>query len=72
MTKSKDQVFKAFVQWKARVENQCDRRIKGLIKDNGLEFCHKEVNNLCNEHGIYANFFMAEILCHKEVNIFCH
>lgn len=27
MIQNKDQVFKTFVQWKARVENQCDRRI---------------------------------------------
>lgn len=49
----KYQAFKIFVQWKTIVENQFNRRIKTLGKNNKLEFCNKEFNHFINEHIIY-------------------
>ncbi|GKA22944.1 retrotransposon protein, putative, ty1-copia subclass, partial [Tanacetum coccineum] len=41
-----------FKEWKQLVENQTGRKLKKLRKDNGLEFCNQEFNNLCKESGI--------------------
>ena len=40
--KKKSEVFKRFLEYKALVENQTNRRIKVLRIDNGGEFCGKE------------------------------
>lgn len=39
LLKSKNEAFKIFVEWRTMVENHCDRKIKTLKNDNGLEFC---------------------------------
>ncbi|KAL1189499.1 Retrovirus-related Pol polyprotein from transposon TNT 1-94 [Cardamine amara subsp. amara] len=50
--KHKDEVFRAFIEWSAMVENQTERKIKILRTDNGLEFCNQHFNNYCKERGI--------------------
>lgn len=55
LLKTKDEAFNTFVQWKTRVENQCDKRIKVLRIDNGHEYCGDEFNKFCKTHGIYRN-----------------
>ncbi|KAH9655442.1 hypothetical protein KPL70_022326 [Citrus sinensis] len=50
--KSKDQVFEKFFEWKNLVENQCDKKVKKLKIDNGLEFCKQRFDSFCAKEGI--------------------
>ena len=40
--KKKSNVFNKFMEFKALVENQIEKKIKALKIDNGGEFCEKE------------------------------
>ncbi|KAL2243920.1 UNVERIFIED_CONTAM: Retrovirus-related Pol polyprotein from transposon TNT 1-94 [Sesamum indicum] len=48
----KSEVFKKFETWKIFVENQRGKRLKSLRTDNGLEFCNKNFDDLCNKFGV--------------------
>ena len=50
--KTKDQAFSKFLEWKALVETQTERKIKRLRTDNGLEFCNEEFDSYCTQQGI--------------------
>lgn len=50
--KTKDETFQNFCEWKTRVENQVDKKVKYLRTDNGLEFCNKAFNEFCKKEGI--------------------
>ena len=50
--KKKSKVFKRFLEFKALVENQTDRKIEVLRTDNGGEFYGKEFNQFCKQHNI--------------------
>ena len=48
----KSEVFERFLEFKALVENQTNRKIKVLRIDNGGEFYGKEFNQFCKQHDI--------------------
>jgi transposase InsO family protein len=48
----KSEVFDKFKEFKALVENQTDKIIKVLRKDNGREFCRNEFEEFCKKCGI--------------------
>ena len=50
--KKKSKVFERFLEFKALVEKQTDKKMKVLRTDNGEEICGKEFNHLCKQHGI--------------------
>ena len=50
--RKKSEDFDRFKEFKALVENQTDKKIKVLRKDNGGEFCKKEFEDLCKKCGI--------------------
>ncbi|KAL2231326.1 UNVERIFIED_CONTAM: Retrovirus-related Pol polyprotein from transposon TNT 1-94 [Sesamum indicum] len=52
LLKHKYEVFEKFEKWKTLVENQTGKRLKSLRTDNGLEFCNKHFDNLCDKFGI--------------------
>lgn len=49
LLKSKDEVFNKFQEFKARVENLTERRIKILRFNNGGEYTSKEIIAFCKE-----------------------
>ena len=51
MKKNKE-LFERFLQFKALVENQTNRKIKVLRTNNGGELCGNEFNTSCKEHDI--------------------
>ena len=48
----KSEVFAKFKEFKALVENQSEKKIKVLRKDNGGEFCGNEFEDFCKKCGI--------------------
>jgi hypothetical protein len=50
--KKKSEVFDRFKEFKALVENQTEKIIKVLRKDNGGEFCENEFEEFCKKCGI--------------------
>lgn len=50
--KSKDDVFTIFVEFKNRVENETEHKIKTMRSDNGTEYVNKKFQNFFAEHGI--------------------
>ena len=50
--KSKDNTFETFQTWRKMVENQICKKVKVIRTDNGLEFCNRDFNQMCNEGGI--------------------
>ncbi|CAH9139773.1 unnamed protein product [Cuscuta epithymum] len=52
LMKQKSEVFEKFKNWKIMIENQTGKKIKALRTDNGLEFCNKQMNDLCATWGI--------------------
>ncbi|KAL0356380.1 UNVERIFIED_CONTAM: Retrovirus-related Pol polyprotein from transposon TNT 1-94 [Sesamum radiatum] len=48
----KSKAFLAFKSFKARVENESERSIKVLRTDRGGEYCSKEFETYCDNHGI--------------------
>eukprot|EP00253_Pinus_taeda_P023732 PITA_23732 len=50
--KLKSEVFQHLKIFKAHAENQSGKRIKILRTDNGTEYVHKDIKNLCDEAGI--------------------
>ena len=51
-TKDEHTVLTKVKEWKALVENQTNKRVKVLRKDNGLEFCNEEFEMFCKNQGI--------------------
>ena len=51
--KNKSDVFDTFKKWKALVEIETGRKLKCLRSDNGGEYCSKEFDRYCSEHGIH-------------------
>uniref|UniRef100_A0A2N9FEH3 CCHC-type domain-containing protein n=1 Tax=Fagus sylvatica TaxID=28930 RepID=A0A2N9FEH3_FAGSY len=54
--KNKSEVFAKFKIWKAKVENQTERKIKCLRIDNGTEYRDGDFLKFCEEHGIKRHF----------------
>jgi transposase InsO family protein len=54
--KNKDGVLVKFQEFKARVENQTERKIKVLRSDNGGEYSSKEFSSFCIEARIKREF----------------
>lgn len=52
MLKSKSEVFNAFMEFKALVENQTGRKIKCLQSDNGKEYVNREFDDFLKKEGI--------------------
>jgi hypothetical protein len=52
LSKSKDEVFNKFKEFKALIENLFERKIKILGSDNGGEYTSKEFVNYCKDVGI--------------------
>ena len=50
--KHKNDVFGKFKQWKAMIEKQTGKQIKGLRINNGMKFCGKKFNEFCKNEGI--------------------
>ena len=50
--KNKSDVFDTFKKWKALAENETGKKLKCLRSDNGGEYCSKEFDRYCSEHGI--------------------
>ncbi|CDP17738.1 unnamed protein product [Coffea canephora] len=59
--KSKDEMLKIFLKWKARVENQTGRKIKILRTDNGGEYKSDPFQKICQECGIVRHFIVRKI-----------
>lgn len=49
---SKDMVFSCFVEFKNRVENEMEKKIKIFRSDNGTEYDNKKFKKFFAEHGI--------------------
>ena len=49
---NKSNVFDTFEKWKALVEIEKGKKFKCLRSDNGGEYCNKEFDRYCSEHGI--------------------
>lgn len=52
MLKNKNEVFNAFKQFKAQIENQTGRKIKCLQSDNGKEYINREFEDFLKKEGI--------------------
>jgi transposase InsO family protein len=52
LLKTKDEAFHHIKIFKAKVENQLDRKIKCLRDDRGGEYISNEFSQFCAEHGI--------------------
>ncbi|KAH9754238.1 hypothetical protein KPL71_015385 [Citrus sinensis] len=50
--RSKDQAFDRFKAWKTLIETQTNRKVRRVRTDNGLEFCNKQFDVLCEKSGI--------------------
>ena len=46
-------VFDTFKKWKALVETEIRKNLKCLRSDNGGEYCSKDFDRYCSEHGIH-------------------
>nr|XP_034931745.1 uncharacterized protein LOC118062152 [Populus alba] len=55
----KSEAFSAFKSFKTHVENQVERTIKTLRTDQGGEFCSKEFQVFCDEHGNQRHLIAA-------------
>ena len=56
LLKQKSEAYTAFKEFKTRVENQSNRKIKVIGTDNGLEFKNQQFKTICLENGIIHNF----------------
>ena len=52
LLKTKDQVFKRFLEWKAMVENDSGRKLKVLRSDNGSEYTGKQFQEYLKSEGV--------------------
>ena len=52
LLKTKDEAFHYFKIFKAKIENQIERKIKRLRDDRGGEYISNEFSQFCAEHGI--------------------
>jgi transposase InsO family protein len=52
LLKTKDEALNYFKAYKAKVENQLERKIKQLRSDRGGEYFSSEFSEFCMEHGI--------------------
>ncbi|KAH9705460.1 hypothetical protein KPL70_011882 [Citrus sinensis] len=50
--RSKDKVVDRFKAWKTLIETQTNRIVRKIRTDNGLEFCNKQFDDLCEKNGI--------------------
>ena len=50
--KEKPEVFGIFKRWRVMCESQTGTRLKYLKTDNGGEYCSREFDVYCTEHGI--------------------
>lgn len=50
--KHKNEALSCFKEFKAKVENELDRKIKIVRSDNGLEFCNRDFREFLNANGI--------------------
>eukprot|EP00253_Pinus_taeda_P004888 PITA_04888 len=51
--KNKSNVFDTFKKWKDLVEIEIGKKLKCLRSNNGGEYCSKEFDSYCSEHGIH-------------------
>nr|GFC22476.1 retrovirus-related Pol polyprotein from transposon TNT 1-94 [Tanacetum cinerariifolium] len=56
----KYEAFRKLKEWKQLVENQTRRTVKKLRRNNGLELCNREFEQLCIESGITRHLTVAE------------
>ena len=49
---NKSDVFDTFKKWKDLVEIETGKKLKCLRSDNRGEYCSKEFDRYCSEHGI--------------------
>ncbi|XP_059315630.1 uncharacterized protein LOC132066316 [Lycium ferocissimum] len=70
--KAKSDVIENFINWKTLIENQCDRKIKCLRINNGLEFCNKEFDNFCKIHGVLRHRTVPKEFWAEAVNTVCY
>jgi hypothetical protein len=52
LLKDKTETFKFFKIWKLQVETQTGKKVKYLRTNNGLEFCNKDFDDMCEKCGI--------------------
>lgn len=52
LLKDKLGVLEVFMDYKSRVENQLERKIKVIRSDSGKEYCNKEMENFLSRHRI--------------------
>lgn len=52
LLKDKMSVLEVFKDFKSKVENELERKIKVIRSDNGTEYCNKEFENFLSKHGI--------------------
>lgn len=57
--KHKSEALQRFKQWVTLNENQYDRKVKKFRTDNGLEFCSKDFDEFCRNHGIVRHLTVA-------------
>ncbi|KAH9770027.1 Integrase catalytic domain-containing protein [Citrus sinensis] len=50
--RSKDKVVDRFKAWKTLIETQTNRKVRRIRTDNGLEFCNKQFDDLCEKNEI--------------------
>jgi len=48
----KDETFSRFIEFKALVEKDTNKKVKALRSDNGGEYMSDEFKNLCVKEGI--------------------
>ncbi|XP_070039396.1 uncharacterized protein [Nicotiana tomentosiformis] len=54
--KTKDEVLRIFLKWKAMIEIQIGRKIKCLRTDNGGEYKNDLYHKICEDDGILRHF----------------
>lgn len=62
LLKTKDNTFEKFKHWRNLVENQTEKEVEKLRKNNGLESLSKEFIKLCDDEGIARDKTMVGTL----------
>ncbi|GBM98007.1 Retrovirus-related Pol polyprotein from transposon TNT 1-94 [Araneus ventricosus] len=62
--KSKSEVFSIFKEYLSRVQRELGRKLKSVRTDNGMEFCHKDIETFLRDLGIKierTSFYTPEL-----------
>ena len=65
--KSKDEIAQIFLKYKAKVENQLDKKIKRLRSDRGGEYNTNYIKEYCDENGIIHESFAPYTLEQNDI-----